>query len=277
MFIWGEENTKACWVIMINSLVYFLLAYFFLIILTNLSSIFFAKLSGFDATLYYYGFFLDLGTKGWDDNSIFGVFLIGPGITLLTGVIFEKLYREKRKYITHIKLFYLWGFIISYSFFFGNIIVGAFFNFGIGVVFRALSIPFIVRILIAVISIVALILKGKYSAWHILISFNSYFIQINPIQIRSLLNTQILVPFYFGNVIIFLLKIPHQEEFYFLDSLVLLCLAFFIIPLYITNKQIKTVNFKRKNKRFEFQVKPFVLLLILILLFRIGLSYGLTI
>lgn len=29
MFIWGEENKNAYWVIMINSLVYFLLAYFF--------------------------------------------------------------------------------------------------------------------------------------------------------------------------------------------------------------------------------------------------------
>ena len=277
MFIWGEENKNAYWVIMINSLVYFLLAYFFIITLTNLSSIFFAKLSGFDATLYYWGASVETGTENWDKSTIFGVFLLGPGIALIAGIIFERLYKRTRKYITHIKLFFLWGFTISFSYFFGNIIVGAFFNFGIGVAFRALSIPLFIRILLALVSVAALFFIGKYSAQHILVSFNSYYIKINPDQFKSLLNAQLLDPFFFGNVIIFLLKIPHQDEFYYLDTLILLMMSIFIIPVYITNKQTFSVNFKRKNKRFEFQTKPLILLLILILVFRIGLSYGFNI
>ncbi len=276
MFIWEKENKKAYGVIMINSLIYFLLAYFFVIIISNLSSIFFAKLSGFDATLYYYGFLLDKGTENWDNSTILGVFLLGPGITLLTGIIFERLYGKTRKHTTHIKLFYLWGFIISFSYFFGNVIVGAFFNFGIGAAFRALSIPIIIKVLIAVISMSALVLIGKYSTRHILISFNSYFIRINPEQINSLLNAQLLFPFLFGNVIIFLLKIPHQDEFYYLDTFVLLWLGIFIIPIYFINKQALSIKFKRKNNRFELQTAPLVLLLILILVFRIGLSFGLN-
>jgi len=174
-------------------------------------------------------------------------------------------------------LFYLWGFIISFSYFFGNIIVGTFFNFGIGVAFRALSIPFIIRVPIAVISIVALAFIGKYSVRHILISFNSYFIKINPDQLKSLLHAQLLDPFFFGNIIIFLLKIPYHAEFNFLDTLTLFWLGVLIIPVYIANKQTGTVNFKRNNKRFELQAKPLLLLIILILAFRIGLSYGLQV
>ena len=192
-------------ILIINSLCYFLLAYYTVIILTNTFSILLARLNGFEGTLYYFGFQLSSDESTWTKDLFFLIFFIGIGFSFLLGLLFERLYRKSRKHVWPGKMFFLWGYIFSLSYFFGNIIVGSFFYFGPGVVFDNFSIPRIVRIIIGITAFFTLVIIGHFSARNILVSLNAYYRIVRQQDFRQLIKSHILFPLIIGNIIIFLL------------------------------------------------------------------------
>ena len=261
-------------IIVINSLTYFMLAYFLVVTFTNLFSMLLGVANGFDGTLYYYGFILNPVHGSWSKDLVFQVFMLGTSVTLMTGVLFERLYKKKRKYPNAIKLLFLWIYIISFSWFFGNIIVGGFTNYGIGAAFRSFSIPLLISIVFSILAFGALLLIGYFSRLHVMISANIYFSHIRISEFRRFLFLQMLLPAFLGNILIFIFKIPHQAEFQFLDSFVVLSVFILISGLFLNPSTLQSINFKHHKRTKEVVVLPVAIFFLAFAILRIGLSFG---
>ena len=256
-------------VVTLNSLIYFLLAYYSVILLTNGFSLLLAKLYGYNGTLYHFGVILDIKEWQWSDNFVFLIFFLGTAFPLLLGIIAAKKYRKIRRRSCNYKMFFLWAYLISASYFFGNLLVGVIFYFGFGAVFVSYSVPLIIKILFGVIAVFVLIMIGKNSVWNTIISFNSYFQEVYRQDISKYLNVQILYPALIGNVIIFLLKIPHHSEFSYHDTYVLLCMFIVIISIYASPNDRLPMKLRKTEDSFSLQKTPLILAIIFIVLIRV--------
>ncbi len=269
------DNFNTC--VIINSTAYFLIAYYLVVFSFNLFSMLIAHLLGFDVELFYYGF--THSGKQWTFGDLILVFFVGNAFTILTAVLFEFLYRKQRRYIRNIKMLFLWIYLISITWFFGNIIVGAVFNFGIGTALRAYSIPFLLRVLLAMVAIFAMMYFGYRSRKHIRVSANLYYPKLSRRDTPVYYFNNIAMPMLIGLIIVVLLKIPHVARYNYADIYLLFSFVFFIAGLYYNRKRLETIVFKVHNtgitkyKRKECGIFyfPLIIMVIVLLIISVGL------
>jgi hypothetical protein len=249
----------------------------------NLFSILLAKSIGFDAELYFYGFLLS--GKEWFSDEVIVVFLFGNSFSLLLGLIFERLYKRQRRYLKKRKIFFLWVYIISFTWFLGNVIVGAIFNFGIGAAFRAMNIPLILRIFLALGAIFLLVFLGYKAQKHVRVSANLYYPVLPSQNIGDYFRLQVLLPALLGIIIVMLFKIPYLGHFEYMDLYVLLPIVFFIGGLYfqignldeIVFKSHRSSSSKLLSNQCQLAYIPLTILLAILVIIRIGLRNGVTV
>jgi len=277
----GDGGLHRC--IVVNSTIYFVIAYYFVVFSYNLFSILLAKALGFEGELFYYGF-VNTG-KAWTRSDIILVFFVGNALTLLMAFLFERFYKKQRKYYRGIKMLFLWIYLVSIIWFLGNIIVGAFFNFGIGAAVRAFKVPFFLRLLLAIVAIYFLIFLGLKAQKHVRVSANLYYPRLLRRQTRKFFVYQIILPVFFGLIIIVLLKIPHVPMYHYVDIYLLLTIVFFIGGLFYKARSHGSMAFKTHNtekkqlrrKGCNVAVIPLLAMFAVLALIRIGLNSGLVI
>lgn len=270
-----QKKNKEFWIIVINSLAYFMLAYLVIIVLTNSFSILLAHFEGVRGRLYYYGFDVLSESSYWSSELTFLIFFFGIGFSFFLGLIFERLYKRIRRYSMHSKIFYLWGYFLSFTYFFGNLLVGTYFFYGTGVIFQQFSIPWIFRIASGFIAFAALVYLGIYAARGFQISLNSYLLSIERRELRWLLTAQFLYPAIIGNVFIFFLKIPEYNHVNMMDTIVWLTMIIPSISLYISLSSLPSIRFKHKNSGIRILGVPLIVCIIALLIYRVGLMNGL--
>ncbi len=266
----------------INSLVYFLIAYYFVVFSFNAFSMVIASWLGFDVELFYYGYVWS--GREWTSDYAILVFFVGNSITLVFAVLFERLYRKQRKYARGIKMLYLWIYLIAIMWFLGNIIVGSIFNFGIGTALRAYRVPFFLRAILAMVSIFALLYLGYKAQKHVRVSANLYFPKLKQTAFRGFLVQQVVLPTLIGVLVIILLKIPYVAMYNYADILILLTMIFFIGGLFYKQNQQGSIIFKAhgvgdtsQNRKFcKISYFPMIIMFIVLVLVRIGLMDGLS-
>lgn len=275
-----NSNTNVC--ITINSTIYFLIAYYFVVFTFNLFSMLIAYYLGFDVELFYYGF--TWSGNSWSTGDMILVFFVGNAYTLLTAFIFEYLYSRQRRFIRSIKMLYLWIYLISIIWFFGNIIAGAFFNFGIGTSLRAFHVPFMVRLMLSTAAILALLYFGYRAQKHVRVSANMYYQKLSSRKVAKFFMQQIVLPIVFGLVIVILLKIPYHAHYDFVDIYVLLSFVFFVAGLYFRYSKNESISFKAhtvavsagNKSTCSLYIFPAIIAIIVLLIIRVGLIQGLT-
>lgn len=258
--------------IAVNSLAYFLLAYYVLILLTNGFTILLLNLNGIQAWLTYFGVQLAEPKKIWPSDLKLLVFFFGTGFSFVLGILSERFYKKTRRHTNHLKIFFLWFYLLAFAYFFGNVIVGAFFFYGPGVVFDQWGMPMIIRLVFGLIAVAALILIGFFSTRNVLISFNVYKHHLSSEDFSALLWVQFFVPFLAGNLIIFLLKIPHQADFLYLDTLVLISLLITLVTIFLNARNYSSIRFKRKHDHFQFLALPIIFAVLLTVFYRLCLG-----
>lgn len=266
----------------INSTAYFLMAYYFVVFTFNLFSIGICAFLGFDVELFYNGF-IHSG-KQWTVGNMILVFFVGNAYTILTAVGFELLYRKQRKYVRGIKMLFLWIYLISIVWFFGNVIVGAFFNFGIGTALRAYHVPFFLRLVLALVSIFLLAFFGIRSRKHVRVSANLYYQKLSGKVTQSFFITQIALPIVIGLIIVILLKIPDVGMYNYYDIYVLLCFIFFLAGLFYKSKKHESIAFKahdvdvtsKNRKNCNLSWIAIICAIAVLAIIRIGLASGIT-
>lgn len=270
-----SKSRYAGFFIIINSVIYFVLAYFFVIFVNNVFSMILAKASGFQTKLFYYGY--DISGAYWTNENIIVIFFFGLGISLISALLFERIYKARRKHLSNIKLLYLWTYILSLTWFFGGIIVGAFSNFGIGAAMLAINFPTYLKLILAVVSAALLVYLGYYSQKHIVISANLYFNKLQDEIVGRYFIFQILVPAILGILVIMLYRIPHLSDYSYMDTVVLCCIFLFVTGMFIQFKKIKSMIFKRKTDRFRIFYYPLIVLILIIIILKLTLANGLSI
>lgn len=263
------------WTIAINSLAYFMLAFFTVIILTNSFSILLANLEGVEGVLYYYGFNILTFDRSWSKELTFLVFFFGISFSLVLGIIFERAYKKARKHSKHYKMYFLWGYFLSFSYFFGNVLVGSFFYFGMGVIFDIFSIPWVFRIVTGITALAALAFLGIYATRGFIISLNSYQTFVERPEFRWFIKAQLIYPAIIGIVITVFLKVPHHNDFFMLDNLVWFSLVVPILSLYLNLSSQPSIRFTRKLPPIHIFKIPILIFVTVMLIYRIGLIGGL--
>lgn len=264
-------------VITINSTAYFMLAYIFVITVINFTSMVMAKVAyGLSGTLFHYGFDLDRKDFSWSLDSVVLIFFIGVLLALLFGVLFQILYQNIRKGSGHFKLFLLWAYLIAYTIFFGDIVFGAFINYMPGAFFNYLFVPMVFRVIIGIVGLIMLFVIGQFSARNILVSLNIYLRKASISQIEPFFYAQSIFPFVIGNVLIFVLKIPHHANFEYIDTLVLLSMVIILISVFFKFEKLQSMQFTRHRDSFKLKRIPIIVAIIAVLLFRFGLGMGLS-
>jgi hypothetical protein len=287
LYFWAKENNmktknttlrQKLAVITINSTAYFMLAYIAFIVLINFISLlmanFFYDVGG---TLYHYGFDLNTQNFEWSLESVVLIFFIGVLVALLFAVYFQILYKSIRRVTDHWKLFLLWFYLIAYTVFLGDIIIGAFVNYMTGAFFNFMFTPMFLRVIIGILGLIALIVIGVNSAKNVLISLNIYLKKASIPASRPFILAQILYPFLIGNLIIFLLKIPQEAKFGYIDTFVLLSMFVIIAAIIFKSNTLSSINFSRHTDSFKIRSGPVIIAIIAILLFRFGLGMGISI
>ena len=281
----GTQDKKFYRCITLNSTAYFIIAYIFVVFGYNLFSIWMSyTFFGFDGELYFHGFAM----KGasWNRGNIIIIFFFGNMITLLIGVIFDWIYRKQRKFKRSIKVLFLWIYVIAYSWFMGNFIVGALFNFGIGTALRAFRVPFFLRVLLAGIFMVLLLFIGHRAQKGIKVSANLYYKRLAKSAINKFLLHQIVYPAFLGFSVLVIYKIPDIGEYHYFDWMVLGAVILYMLGLFVWQKNRNSIIFKNrgkgendeendyhvKNKSCKAQLIPIVIALAILLSMRIGLN-----
>ncbi len=267
--------------IVINSLVYFLLAYFLVAFLSNLVLIIIAKIVGFNAILSYNGFVLS-GAK-WTNDNIIAIYFFGNLTSLIMAFLFRRIYYIERKSTSKIKIFYLWLYIISISWFLGEIIVGVLFQTGIGAALIAFGVPFIFRLALAIVGILVLLFMGNNAQKQVMYSANSYLTSITAHKVGKFFVNQFLLPASFGFIVIVLFKLPNINQYNYVDLYMLLSIGFVIIGLFLRYGQVTSITFlsqgasKLVRPECRISYKPIVILVLVILIIRVGLMNGISI
>jgi hypothetical protein len=265
------------------------MAYFLVVFAYNLFAIWIATTwFSFSANLYFHGYELKGSWSSLDRMVI--IFFFGHSIDLLLGFIFLWLYKRQRKYKRGIKLFFLWAYILAFSWFLGNFIVGAVFNFGIGTALRAFRIPFFLRFILAAISALALFYFGHSGQKGVKVSANLYYKRLAKTNINSFLMNQIVYPAIIGIAILVVYKIPNIDEYHYMDWLTISMLVFYVLGLFLWQKNRNSIIFKNRgvkgsddeddyhkhNKTCKIQVYAVIAFFIVILGMRIGLNSGVS-
>ena len=265
------------WIIVFNSFVYYLLALFTVVVSSNYFALLLGSYNGFSGKLLYYGFVIYPQDGHWGHDDIALVFMLSTMFSLFFAILFERLYKWRRSKKGHVKLFFLWGYIIAITWFLGNIIVGAYSNFSIGSVMRIMHIPMPVRIMISLAVVVLLFVLGRISRRHVLISINMYSKGLHSDKNFWVVKAQLLFPAILGVMAYFIFRTPHQADYQFRDALVHLTVFVFILGVFWGVQQPISLGFKGKKKRIDFDYWALGLLLIVSIFIRYYLRNGYSI
>jgi hypothetical protein len=181
-----------------------------------------------------------------------------------------------RKGSGHFKLFFLWTYLIAYTIFFGDIVFGAFINYMPGAFFNYMGIPMVFRVIIGIGGLIMLFVIGQFSAKNILISLNIYLRKASISQIEPFFYSQLIFPFIIGNILVFILKIPYQAKFEYIDTLVMLSMVIVIISVFFKMEKLQSIQFTRHRDKFTIKPIPVFIAIIAVLLFRFGLGMGVS-
>jgi len=266
-----ENNRKEFIINSVNSTIIFILSYFFTYLLYQLATSAMAKLYNIPSVIYYFktDFLIRPYSNLWTRDNIILISFIGPFISLISGFLFFRIFHFFKKRPGLLKLFFLWCTLHAFNMFFGAYIAGVITNKGFGLVTLWLFFQLLLNISFAFICVVFLVLIGSnvtkpflQTAHHSsLISENNrvYF-----------LSAQALIPYIVGNIFIFFLSFPEVKPY---QSFLLVSLGFLIVPI-ILKPNFDKLKIVKEYTPLQIDKKSVIIFIILVLLFRIGLDYG---
>ncbi len=251
--------------IMANSTACFILSWFVVVYSNNLFTVWLIRFQGFQASFEYYGIVVRNWNWFMEDKVIIYVFT--AVFPLVLGFIFNALYRLKAKFFRQIRLFYLWGYIMSMVWFFGNFIAGGFFNFSYAPIIRIIH-P-MAGPAIGVLAIVGLIVLGSLSQYKVILSSAKYYKYLDNALYPLFLNYQILFPALLGMLFIFLFKMPQHDYYHYIDFVVLGTILLFLAGLYADVMFLPSQRFKEAPNEVLLIKNIVIAAIVIMLLFRL--------
>jgi hypothetical protein len=257
-----------------NSTVLFLLSYFTFFLLSQAVTVIAASFYNYPTTVYYYEIYFNINEESWFHDSVKTIFSSGPVIAFVIGITFLIIYNNLKENAGTFKLFFLWGFLHSVNMLFGALLVGTLFETGVGHVLSWMYVMDTGRVLFSIISIFLLVIAGLVATKPFLISGNSYYNEINDHNRAWFIIGQTMVPYLAGNIFLLLVR---QPRFVFYDTFIALALLISILPILVTCRSFHELYFEEDVKKPGIAWKAFLILCLLLLIFRGLLEIGIRI
>ncbi len=275
----NRDKRNNFFVITLNSLVYFVLSYLVIYVISQIVTVWIATSFDYKTIMYYYKIYYNIESSDWTADSVKILFSIMPLTGLLLGVIFIIIYSTFRNETGKLKLFFLWGFVHGMVMFFGALLLGTLLNKDFGWVIAYLYYRDTGKMIFSIISIFALISIGAIISRSFLISGNSYFNFINESNKKYFLYSQVIFPGIIGSILLVFLKIPNSYYYVttdevFFEIMKLSTLIILIIPLIMTFGTYSEVLFDEEPRRVNLKWKLMIVTYILAIAFRFGFPNG---
>ena len=270
----NAPKRRLFYTISFNSTILFVLSYFILYLVYQLVTIIAGGFFDYPMIVYYYEVYFNISTEAWYHDSVKTIFSSGPLILFVIGIIFLIIYSNIREMSGNFKLFFLWGFLHGINMLFGALLVGTLFETGVGHVISWMYIMDTGRMLYSTISIFILVVAGMMSLRHFLISGNAYFNEVTGENRGFLLRAQVLIPFFAGNAIIFLVRQPH---FMYYETFTNMVLIICLLPIFVASGTAHDLFFDEDERKPRLEWIALVMLAVILLIYRGVLAMGIRI
>ncbi|MBE9492215.1 MAG: hypothetical protein IMY70_04960, partial [Bacteroidetes bacterium] len=260
--------------ITINATALFVLSYLFIFFFSMLASAIASTIFDFSSIIYYYNVYFFIRSDEWYADAVKVIFSSGPVAALFLGTLLLIIFSYIREDKGIFKMFYFWGFLHGYSFFFGGLLTGTLFSRGFGHVIIWSYIMDTGKLVYSFISVAVLITIGLLSTKSFLISANSYYTNINKKNRTPFIFAQVVMPFILGTIILTLIRLPKIDEYFIFVTLTLLLV---IIPILANYRFYPVLYFEEEKITIKTNLKLFISTIIIIVLFRIILAIGIPI
>ncbi len=267
-----SENRKSFTYNAVTSSIMFIMAYLFTYFLYQLATAFMAKAYHIPSVIYFFktDFLVRSYSNLWTRNNVILVSSIGPIVSLVIGFILFRVFHYFRKRPGLTKLFFLWCTLHAFNMFFGAYIAGVITNKGFGLVMLWLFFQLLLNISFTFICIIMLVVIGSIASKHFLqTAYHSS--MISESNRTYFLIGQAFVPYIIGNIIIFCISLPDVKPY---QAFILAIMGFMIIPIIIKPNYEKFKIVKEENP-LQMNKKLIIAFVVLLILFRFGLGYGL--
>ena len=261
-------------VIAIHSTLFFVAAYILVFTIMLFTSAISGVFFDYSSIVYYYEVLWIVKPEEWFGDSVKMIYASGPILSGIIAVFVTFIFTYIRNDKGLGKLFVLWLFIHAYNAFFGSLLIGSLFGrgFGYAIVWSFMSDT--EKVIYSIVSITALFLLGVFTTRSFLISANSYYPHLEKHQQQKFIWAQLIVPFIAGNILIGMIMFP---EMLWYDMTVALCLGIALLPIAVGYRFLPSLYFEEDHSRPQFKLRPIVITIAFLLLFRIVLGIGIKI
>jgi len=260
--------------ITINSLMFFLLSYFFIAFFDKLSMAITSLLFDYKTVIYYHSIQFLVDYDDWFADSVKAIFATGPVmgvlIALLSMIIYSIIYLENGI----LKTLLLWAIFHGFNRIINGTLIGSMIGKGFGYVVMYLYYSDTGKLIMSLMMVSISVIIGTVSTKYWIMTANSYYNYSKPNNRQVFILNQVFLPFVFGNIIIYLINIP-EVKFY--DTLVNIAMIFMILPPILLNKYQQEYYFDESPKRINVSLKVLIFTIIFIASYRILLDFGLRI
>jgi len=233
----GKKNQKLLskhnfWVITINSTAAFVLAYLFIFFTNHFTTILTAGMFDYDVSFNYYIIYFHIEPFQWTHDAVKLMYSAGPILVLIFGLISLVGFYSMIEEVARVKIFFIWLTFLSFSYFFGGLLIGNLFTKGIGHVFNWMYMNSTEKLVMAMIGFFGLIGTAFLVAKPFAISANSYYHEFNDKLFPFFFTAQTILPFIFGTIFIELFFFPHpnfQVMWFWVPIIVLLFIIYKVL------------------------------------------------
>jgi len=222
-------SRKNFWIIVLNSTSTFVLAYLLVFYINHFAKVVMSAMFNIPVAFDWDQIYYFIQGYQWTHDMVTTIFSAGPILVFIFGIISYGAYWAIHAETSRLKMFFIWFTLLSFNFFFGNLLIGNIFTRGIGYVFQWAYFSDTAKVVIAMIGFFGLVLTAFIMKRPVLFSANSYFTGLKERNFPFFFMAQIVVPFLIGNalsIVYFFPRILFQERYSWISLGVVLLILF---------------------------------------------------
>lgn len=263
-------------VIFLNSVFYFLCAYFILFLISRISIAISASAFSIPVRLYYYEIDYLIRSSDWTSDAVTVVFGTGPLLCLIIGLVLLVIFINVSTENGSLRTLLVWLIVLSLITFLGEVIVGALMNQGFGYVIMYMFVMDTGRVVLTIFGGILLFAAGLAMSRILLFTANTYLTDLKGIDKTRFVIYQYLFPYLTGILIIQLIELPRFSWF---PTLIRLCGIIFLVPVLSRSLSLQDIYFEEETPVYKLSrtaaAAAFVMLLLYRVVFGIGIRFAL--
>ncbi|NPD44468.1 MULTISPECIES: hypothetical protein [unclassified Lentimicrobium] len=272
--LWLQISKKDQLTISTQSLMMFLMSYFFIELFSNLSMATTSLLFDYKTVVYYYNIEFLVDYDAWYADSIKTIFATGPIVSFIIAVLSLIIYSIVYLETGVLKTLLLWAILHGANQLIGGILIGNLLGKGLGYVIMYMYYSDTGKLIMSLLIIMSSVIVGTVSTKYWIMSANSYYNYSKPYNRPLFIISQVFIPYVVGTFLIWLISQPEVMRY---DTLINISMIFMILPILILNKYYQEYYFEEGEIKIKLSYRIVIFALVFIAAYRILLDQGLRI